>query len=109
MLDIAYSAQYLEASPNTTITYGNTTRKMLMLSAGTTCDVKAEKGVSLCEVTRGGPLLVIVTGGDGKGGKSFRINEGGLWRVRAGEACHVTNVAGAEVRMTVFGNGECED
>ncbi|CAG8953894.1 hypothetical protein HYFRA_00010855 [Hymenoscyphus fraxineus] len=102
--NIAYSTVYLESAPERTITYGDSTCRILMLSAGDTRDIKAEKGgVVLCEVTKGGPLLVVVTDNNRQDGKSFRINEGGLWRVRGAEDCHVTNIAGEEVRLTIFG------
>ncbi|KAF4628050.1 hypothetical protein G7Y89_g10105 [Cudoniella acicularis] len=89
LTDIAFSQHYISSKESKTIAIDGNTFSIINLAPGAICQLNVPQGVKICTVARGGEVLVKWR--TRKVRRTFRIGQDGVWRVRGGEYCSMTN------------------
>ncbi|KAH6666892.1 hypothetical protein B0J14DRAFT_677584 [Halenospora varia] len=102
--NIAFSSHYIHTRTKSSITISKNTYSIITLAPGATCHLNTQNGIKICSVARGGQVKVRWC--TRKVRRTFYIGEDGVWRVRKGEYCAVSNDEDEEVVVHAF---DCKD
>ncbi|KAH8649629.1 hypothetical protein BGZ60DRAFT_422002 [Tricladium varicosporioides] len=98
--NIAFSSHYIYSRVKSSITISKNTYSIITLAPGSTCNLSTQNGIRICSVARG--ERVKVRWCTRKVRRTFYIGQDGVWRVRKGEYCGLSNEENGEVVVHAF-------